>query len=130
TNSVGCVNRINLKSDLMTNAKEAFAKYEVVREYLRSHGMDDYYEENIGTIREMQDFYEPNGKCWSWRDLCSLKWVDKSRSVEIELGLNVDKKHGMAICLVVKKEPQVSLLDYQWRRGLDKIRNGKPLTGH
>ena len=130
TNSVGCINRINLKSDLMTSAEQAFAKYEVAREYLRSHGMDDYYEENTGTIREIQDFYEPNGKCWAWLDLCNLKWVDKSRSVEIELGLNVDKKHGMAICLVVKKEPQVSLLDYQWRRGLDKIRNGKPLTGH
>ena len=130
TNSVGCVNRINLKSDLMTNAKEAFAKYEVVREYLRSHGMDDYYEENTEAIQEIQDFYEPNGKNWAWRDLCSLKWVDKSRSVEIELGLNVDKKHGMTICLVVKKEPQVPLLDYQWRRGLDQIRNGKPLTGH
>ena len=92
--------------------------------------MDDYYEENTEAIQEIQDFYEPNGKNWAWRDLCSLKWVDKSRSVEIELGLNVDKKHGMSICLVVKKEPQVSLLDYQWRRGLDKIRNGKPLTGH
>ena len=101
-------------SDLMTSVEQAFAKYEIAREYLRSHGMDDYYEENTGTIREIQDFYEPNGKCWAWLDLCNLKWVDKSRSVEIELGLNVDKKHGMAICLVVKKEPQVvSVADKQ-----------------
>ena len=130
TNSTGCVNSINLQSDLMTSAEQAFAKYEAAREYLRSHGMDDYYEENTGAMKEIQDFYEPNGKSWTSRDFCCLKWIDKSRNVEIELGLNVDKKYGMAICLVVRQVPQDSATNDQWRRGLDQIRNGKPLTGH
>ena len=129
TNSTGCVNSINLMSDLMTSAEQAFAKYEKAREYLRSHGMDDYYEENTGATQEIQDFYEPNVKSWTNRDFCCLKWVDKSRSVEIELGLNVDKKYGMAIFLVVRQATQDSATNDQWRRGLDQIRNGKPLTG-
>ena len=125
TNSVDCVSQINLESDLMTSAEQAFAMYKKAREFLRSHGMDDYYEESVGTIKEIQAFYEPRGNCWAWQDLCSLKWIDKSRSIEIELALNVAKKDGMKIYLVVRQVAQDSWTDYQWRRGLDKIRNGK-----
>ena len=125
TNSVGCISKINLKSDLMRSAKLVFTKYEAAREYLRAHGMDDYYEETVETVQKIQDFYEPNGKHWAWLDLCSLKWVDKSRSVEIELVLNVAKKDGMTIYLVVRQVSQDGMTDYYWRRGLDKIRNGR-----
>jgi hypothetical protein len=97
----------------------------VAREFLLSHGIDDYYEESVGTIQEIQDFYEPEGNCWAERDFCALKWIDKSRSVWIELALHVSKTDGMKIYLEVKHVAQDSWTDYQWRRGLDKIRNGK-----
>ena len=125
TNSAGRVSRIALVSDIMARAEQAFEKYKVAREFLLTHGLDDYYEESVGTIQEIQDFYEPEGNCWAERDLCALKWIDKSRSVWIELALYVSKKDGMKICLEARQVAQNSWTDYQWRRGLDKIRNGK-----
>jgi len=122
TNSVGCVSRINLESGFMTSAEQAFEKYKSVREHLLSHGMDCYYEETVGTIKEIQAAYVPNGNCWGGRDLCNLTWIDKSRSVEIELGLYVDMQDGMKVCLVVRQVSQDSMTDYHWRRGLNKIR--------
>ena len=125
TNAVGCISRINFESDFMTNAEQALAKYGAALEYLLQHGMDDYYEETAGTAQEIKDFYEPNGNCWAWRDFCSLKWIDKDRRVAIELTLHVAKKNGMKIRLVIRQAPQGWETDYQWRRGLNKFRNGK-----
>ena len=126
TNSIGRVSRIVLASDVMARAEQALEKYKMAREFLLTRGIDDYYEESIGTIQEIQDFYEPGRKCWAERDFCSLKWIDKSRSIWIEMALHVLKKDGMRIYLEVKQVAQDSwLTDYQWRRGLDKIRNGK-----
>ena len=126
TNSIGQVSRIVLESDTVASAERALEEYKVAREFLLLHGIDDYYEESVCTAREIQDFYEPEGNCWSWSDMCELKWVDKSRSVWIELALHVAKKGGMKICLVARQVAHDSWTDYQWRRGLDKIRNGKP----
>ena len=125
TNSIGRVSRIVLASDIMARAEQALEKYKVAREFLLSHGIDDYYEESIGKAQEIQDYYEPEGNCWAQRDFCALKWIDKSRSVWIELALHVSKTDGMKIYLEVKHVAQDSWTDYQWRRGLDKIRNGK-----
>ena len=125
TNSVGRVSRAVLASDIMGRAEQALEKYKVARGFLLTHGIDDYYEESVGTIQEIQDFYEPDGNCWAERDFCALKWIDKSRSIWIELALHVSKKDGMKIYLEVKQVAQDSWTDYQWRRGLDKIRNGK-----
>ena len=125
TNSIGRVSRIVLASDIMTCAEQALEKYKVAREFLLSHGIDDYYEESIGKAQEIQDYYEPEGNCWAQRDFCALKWIDKSRNVWIELALHVSKTDGMKIYLEVKHVAQDSWTDYQWRRGLDKIRNGK-----
>ena len=125
TNSIGRVSRIVLASDIMARAEQALEKYKVAREFLLSHGIDDYYEESIGMAQEIQDFYEPEGNCWAERDFCALKWIDKSRSVWIELALHVSKTDGMKIYLEVKHVAQDSWTDYQWRRGLDRIRTGK-----
>lgn len=125
TNSIGRVSRIVLASDTMVRSEQALEKYKVAREFLLTHGIDDYYEEFIGKTQEIQDFYEPEGNCWAQRDFCALKWIDKSRSVWIELALHVSKTDGMKIYLEVKQVAQDSWTDYQWRRGLDKIRNGK-----
>lgn len=125
TNSIGRISRIVIASDNMTRAEEALEKYKVAREFLLSHGIDDYYEESIGKAHEIQVFYEPEGNSWAERDFCALKWIDKSRSVWIELALHVSKTDGMKIYLEVKRVAQDSWTDYQWRRGLDKIRNGK-----
>jgi len=122
TNSIGRVSRIVLASDAMARAEQALEKYKVAREFLLTHGIDDYYEESVGTIQEIQDFYEPDGDCWALRDFCALKWIDKSRSVRIELALQVSKTDGMKICLEASQVAQDSWTDYQWRRGLNKIR--------
>ena len=125
TNSIGRVSRIVLASEAMARAEQALEKYKVAREFLLTHGIDDYYEESVGTIQEIQEFYEPDGDCWALRDFCALKWIDKSRSVWIELARQVSKTDGMKICHEVRQVTQNSGTDYQWRRGLDKIRNGK-----
>ena len=125
TNAVGCICRANFESDFMTSAELALAKYGAVLEYLLKHGMDEYYEETVGTAQEIKDFYEPKGNCWAWRDFCNLKWIDKDRRVEIELSLHVAKKDGMKIRLSIWQAPQGWATDYQWSRGLNKFRNGK-----
>ena len=125
TNAVGCISRINFESDFMTSAEQALAKYGAVLEYLLKHGMDEYYEETVGTAQEIKDFYKPNGNSWAWHDFCNLKWIDKDRRVEIGLTLHVAKKDGMKIRLFIRQAPQGWATDYQWSRGLKKFRNGK-----
>ena len=125
TNAVGCIYMVNFESDFMTSAEQALAKYGAVLEYLLKHGMDEYYEETVGTAQEIKDFYKPNGNSWAWHDFCNLKWIDKDRRVEIGLTLHVAKKDGMKIRLFIRQAPQGWATDYQWSRGLKKFRNGE-----
>ena len=127
TNSLGRISTINLESDIMKNAEQAASKYVLTREFMRSHGMDDYYEEVISPTKNIQDFYDPEKDDCSQDDPCDLKWIDKSRSISIELALQVKNSAyngGMQIFLTARQVAQNWTTDYQWERGMRKIRTG------
>lgn len=120
------VGGVTLKTEGWTkDIGRALENFRRTKAFLAKNGMDDYHVERQATEREIMDFLRQNPSAWETEALCSLSWVDKTRTILIDLRMMVKMQVGIYLELRVAEVKPDDYVNELWKKCLNVSGKGK-----
>ena len=112
SNRVSCV---ALRTEITNNPNKAVKWFQDTKEFLRENGMDDCFEESSCSADTIRSFINSQShKVAGGSIMCKLHWVDKSRTLQFAVDMNIRNPKGVDLHFVVRRV-KLGILDYTWR---------------
>lgn len=120
------VGSVTLKTDGWTkDIGRALQSFSKTKAFLEKSGMDCYYAERLATEREIMDFLRQNPSAWETEALCSLSWVDKTRTILIDMRMMVRMQVGIYLELRVAEVTPSYYVNELWKKCLNEKREAE-----
>ena len=122
------VSNIALQTDRLRDASKALKWFQETKEFLIRQGMDDCYEEVLCSAEEIELFINPPSRNDIGRkNLCKLNWVDKSKTLNFTIDLEVQMTEGVNVYFVVRRLKHG--LEFTWQQCMEETRQRRSGQG-